>query len=262
MADRFVQEERHLWIADLGRDVWSCLTFLPDSRASHPVWSPDNRRILFAAGAPANLHWKESSGAGTEQRIAQSPNRQWSTDWSRDGRFILYYELSPDTQRDIWILPINPDGTPETAKARPYFRTRSNESMGKFSPEPSPRWVAYRSDESGLNEIVIQAFPEPHGKWQVSTGGGDFPEWSPDGRELFYVSPDRRLMAVSLQFSGDSVQPSTPRELFRLPEDDTPASTYAVAPDGKRFLVRAATDQDSKLLEVIVNWPALLKSGK
>jgi hypothetical protein len=87
---------------------------------------------------------------------------------------------------------------------------------GRFSPERPPHWVAYQSDETGKYEVYIQAFPEPRGKFQISTNGGQYPQWGAAGRELFYVSPDNKLMAVSLKLSTDSVEPSAPRELFRL----------------------------------------------
>ncbi len=141
------------------RDAWSRFTFLPGV-ASQSVWSPDGRHVLFNAGSPYNLYRKEASGAGTEQRMTDSVAQQFPWDWSRDGRLVMYHENVPGTQRDLWVLPVTPDGKPETgAKAWPYLRTRFNEWGGHFSPEPSPRWVAYASDESGRNEVYVQAFP-------------------------------------------------------------------------------------------------------
>jgi Tol biopolymer transport system component len=192
--------------------------------------------------------------------VTESPNTQYPTDWSRDGRLVLYMEIAPDTQRDLWVLPVTPDGRPEAgAKAAPYLRTRFNEWGGRFSPEHSPRWVAYTSDESGRDEVYVQGYPEPRGKFQISTGGGAFPEWSPDGRELYYVSADGKLMAAGVKLGADSPAPSTPRELFAVMARKD-ASPYAVAPDGKRFLVLTPAG-GAQALEVVSNWPALLKKG-
>jgi hypothetical protein len=118
--------------------------------------------------------------------------------------------------------------------------------------------VAYQSDETGRYEIYIQAFPEPHGATRISTTGGQYPQWGPDGREIFYVSPDSKLMVVSLKLGPSAVQPSAPRELPPL-QASLVFEPYQVAPDGQRFLVRAISSQAAKPLTVIVNWPALLK---
>jgi hypothetical protein len=123
--------------------------------------------------------------------------------------------------------------------------------------------VAYQSDESGRYEVYIDAFPQPRGKTRISTGGGTYPQWGAGGRELFYVSADFKLMAVDLKLTTDSVKPSAPRELFRLPVVDDGYSPYDAPPDGQRFLVRATPERGAaQPLTVIVNWPALLKEGK
>jgi Tol biopolymer transport system component len=164
-----------------------------------PIWSPDGRMIVFTPAPPRNLFRKDSGGAGSEQPLTQSPNSQYATDWSRDGRWVLYYEVAPGTQRDLWVLPTTPEGRPAAdAKPQVYLRTPYNESWGRFSPEHSPRWVAYQSDESGRFEVYIDAFPQPRGKTRISTGGGTYPQWGAGGRELFYVSPDFKLMVVDL----------------------------------------------------------------
>jgi len=97
-----------------------------------------------------------------------------------------------------------------------YLGTRYDEFWARFSPEASPHWVAYESDESGTAEVYVQAFPEPRGARRISTAGGRYPQWNGNGRELFYVSSDNKLMAVDLKITTDSVEPSTPHELFPL----------------------------------------------
>jgi len=249
-----------LWLLELERNVSRRFTS-NSSPNLYPVWSPDGGMIIYRSGGSGDLFRKESNGAGSEQRVTQSPNNQEATDWSRDGRFVLYFETDPSTQRDLWILPVTPDGRPAPgAQPRPYLRTPFNESWGRFSPEAPPRWIAYHSDETGRNEVYIQAFPDPRGATRISTEGGRYPQWGAGGRELFYVSPDNKLMEVSLKLGAGSVEPSAPHELFPLPADDI-QPPYDTAPDGQRFLVRAVPQQGAQPLTVIVNWPALLKKG-
>jgi hypothetical protein len=120
------------------------------------------------------------------------------------------------------------------------------------------RWVAFQSPESGADEVYIIAFSNPQGKVRVSTAGGNSPVWSPDGREIYYVQPGNKLMAVSLKIIADSVQPAVPKELFVLPVSETPVSPFDFAKDG-RFLVRADVQEGSRPLSAIVNWQALVK---
>jgi Tol biopolymer transport system component len=253
---------RDLWLQDTDRNIASRFTSTPGLKLS-PVWSPDGLTIIFSSSLPVNLFRKAVAGGGDEQRLMQSSNPQLSHDWSRDGRFVLYAEIAAGTGLDLWILPVTPDGklAPD-AKPMPYLRTQFNEWLGRFSPEPEPRWVAYVSDESGRFEIYVDAFPELRNKVPISTGGGTFPEWSPDGRELFYLTPDSKLMQVSLKRGTDSIEPSSPRELFTLPVAYDGFPPYEVAPGGQKFLVRATpVKQASRPLTLIVNWPALMKKA-
>jgi eukaryotic-like serine/threonine-protein kinase len=245
-----------LWLLETERGLANRFTFRPGNN-NYPIWSPNSGTVVFRS--LFSMVRKEATGTGDVDRLTESTNNQYPSDWSRDGRWILYFENAPSTTGwDLWALPVTPNGKPE-AKPRPYLHTQFNERHGRFAPEPNPGWVAYQSDESGRDEVYIDGFPEPRHKVRVSTGGGEYPEWSPAGRELFYVSPDLKLMAVSLKIGGDSVATSAPRELFALPVFENGYELYAVGHDGQRFLVLALPErQDPQPLTLISNWPALL----
>lgn len=246
-----------IWLLETSRGVASRLTSGRGARIE-PVWSPDGRTILYSFGTPFNIFRIGSDGAGTEERVTQSVHRQVVDDWSSDGRFILYTEVDPDTGRDLWFLPVTREGRlPADAKPSPFLRERFDQQYARFSPDT--RWVAYTSDESGQNEIYIRSFPEPLRKLRVSTGGGAYPEWGPGGRELFYLSRDGKLMAVTVKLNGASLEPTLPRELFTL-QSDWAAIPYEISPDGQRFLVSGLASSPEPL-NVMVNWPALLKKG-
>ena len=250
---------RDLWTVDLKRQTLNRLTFLNSGNLGFPIWSPDGRQILFSEGAARNLYRMQSRGEGTPQPAApQSPYQQWPSDWSLDGRWILYFETSPKGDRDIWVMPVSPDGTPEIAKARPYLQKPFNDGGARFHPTPNPRWLAYESDATGRMECYLQAFPAPKSKWQISTNGGRFPTWSPDGRTVYFVSPDLKMMAVDIRLGADQADASAPRELFAMNPDVANNRFYDLSPDGKRFLIRGPSDDAALPLDVIVNWQALL----
>ena len=122
------------------------------------------------------------------------------------------------------------------------------------------KWVAYQSNESGRIEVYVDSFPEAHKKIPISTAGGRYPEWRNDGQELFYLSPDDKLMAVTMKPGPDSMEPSLPHELFGLPRDTVGLGPFDVAADGQRFLIPVTSDKVDPLT-VIVNWSSLLKKG-
>jgi Tol biopolymer transport system component len=246
-----------IWVVETERGVANRLT---SGRGLHvnPIWSADGKTILFGFGAPFNMFRISADGSGTEERVTQSPNRQRTNDWSHDGRFIIYSESAPDTGWDLWILAVTPEGRPAPgSNPRQYLRAPFDQTLARFSPDD--RWVAYQSDESGQFEIYVQAFPEPHEKLHISTGGGTSPEWGPGGRELYYVSKDGKLMSVKLKLAAGTLEADAPHELFPMPAGFAGVSPYEAAQDGQRFLI-GVSENASEPLKVIFNWPSLLKT--
>ncbi|MBI1803427.1 MAG: protein kinase [Ignavibacteriae bacterium] len=241
-----------LWILDLLRRTESRFTFRP-ATDDDPVWSPDGSKIVFDSnpdGVP-NPFEKIATGAGTEQLLWKFSSSTIPYDWSSDGRYILLRQENRDTKSDLWALPLFGEKKPF-----PVLQTEASEDVGRFSPDG--RWIAYESDESGKSEVYIQAFPASQGKWQVSVNGGGAPLWSKDGKEIFYLAPDKRLMVVDVKLLGTSIEQGIPKPLFDTFVDNYDApNRYAVSRDGKRFLVNNSTDSDSsKPIMVVLNWTA------
>jgi serine/threonine-protein kinase len=246
-----------LWLMDVERRLFS--RFAPGQSNQTPVWSNDGRTVLFTGEASANgrtVYRKGISDSGQGERVGEWRFQRFC-DWSRDGRFLLYETSGPETRRDLWIAPVTPDGRlAEGAQPKPYLQGPFAEWQGRFSPEANPRWVAYQSDETGQNEIYIASFPDARRKLQVTSGGGTFPQWGPDGRELFYISGDGKLTVVGLRNGADGLEPTLPQPLFPLATNIFTESPFEVSPDGKRILVNQA-EQNAEL-HVVVNWPLLL----
>ena len=175
------------------------------------------------------------------------------TDWSRDGRFIIYHQTDPKTKWDVWVLPAPGSGE---AKPQPVVQTEANENAGTLSPDG--RWLAYASDESGRYEVYVQSFPGGGGKRQVSTGGGNNPRWRRDGRELFYYAGDGKLMVAPAP-RGESFETGAAVSLFefRAATLQNYFAPFAVTDDGQRFLINAVVETEpNSPLTVVVNWAA------
>ena len=167
------------------------------------------------------LYRKDATGAAPDQRLAPWPGPALGyplTDWSRNGRFVLNTRGTVETQSDIWVIPVTPDGhLAADVQPKPYLRTPVNESAGRFSPEPNPRWIAYQSDESGHDEVYIQSFPTPGTRYQVTTGGAVAHYWSPDGKRIICLTSDlRAAIAFDIQTEPE-FHIGPPREFARLP---------------------------------------------
>ena len=228
-----------LFVYDLQRHTMMRLTFGAQVRA--PVWAANGKHIAFGSYSAGgySLSLIRSDAAGQAERLLESHNSvvvPWSL--SPDGRRLAYHEISPETGFDIWTLPLdmNDPDHPKPGKPELFLRTPATELVPAFSP--NGRWIAYRSDESGTNEIYVRPFPDgSRGKWQISTGGGLFAIWSNDGRELFYETLDNRIMVVDYTVNGDSFGFGKPR-LWCDKQIFYPGFlNLDLAPDGKRFAV-------------------------
>ena len=251
VVQRWNQGKNSLWMLDSTQSVAAPFTFTPSVQ---PIWSPDGSRVLFASSqnGPYDLYEKAASGAGTEQVVFSSADTKTPTDWSADGRLVLYQSLNEKTGSDLWALPLVGDRKPF-----PAVQTSFDERNGELAPDG--RWIVYDSNQSGRFEVYVQRFPAPSGKWQISTGGGVTPRWSHDGREVFYLAPDGALMAVrvSLTSDGQALQPGAPARLFRM--SIVPAGgnkyQYAVSPDNQRFLMNVRTDDAiASPITIVQNW--------
>lgn len=244
-----------LWVRDLTRGVTSRFTFDPADDYG-PVWSPDGLSIVFSSarkGTP-DLYQKDASGAGEEQVLLATTEEKFPSDWSRDGKHLVFNSRGAETGWDVWGLPMTGERKPF-----PIVKTRFTELCPSLSPDG--RFIAYFSNESGRMEVYVQEFPQPKSKWQVSTGGGSEPFWRADGREMFYLASDSRLMAVPLE-AGPTFSAGTPQPLFpaRL-QLITARAHYRPSPDGQRFLTLAPVGRDAILpTTVVMNWPARLRN--
>jgi Tol biopolymer transport system component len=249
-----------VWLLDVGRNTSTRLTY-EQIRARFPVWSADGSSVIFASirGGEVNLYLKLASGAGDERLLLKSSDGcyKYATSLSRDGRFLLYTVVNPKTKSDLWMLPLNGDHKPI-----PFLRTEFNESSGQFSPDG--HWIAYTSDESGGDEIYVRGFSsssaqgvwDSEGKWLISKGGGTGPRWRGDGKELFYVASDGKLMSVDIR-AKPVFEAGAPRPLFQLPLGFIGVEVTA---DGRRFLVAVPVAQSASVpFTVVLNWQTTLK---
>jgi eukaryotic-like serine/threonine-protein kinase len=242
-----------LWIYDLAKGLSTRLTFDPMTDRN-AVWSPDGNTIVFSSNRKGHydIYQKKADGTGTEEPLLVSDIEKGSTDWSRDGRYVLLsVNGKPGTKWDLWILPMFGDKKPF-----PFLETEYSEWAGAFSPDT--RWIAYQSDESGRYEIYVRPFQGTEGKWQVSTAGGLGPYWREDGKELYYESADRKFMAVDIKTTGSTFQAGTPHALFDM-DTKGQGSSQGVTQNGQRFLITIAPGASSLFMTVVMNWDAELK---
>ena len=242
-----------LWATDVAGGAASRLTF---HRAVdfYPVCGPTGQDVVFSSlrEGPPNLYRLAAGAPGSETAVLRSPAPKIASDWSRDGRWLVYSELNRETGFDIRVVPLS-GGEPVT-----FTASAAEESAGRLSPDG--RWMAYQSNETGTSEVYVQPFPATGARWQISKGGGTQPQWRRDGGELYYIAQDKQLMAVSLKASRGQLAAGEPLALFQTRATGREPSNlngqYAAAGDGTRFLMSTATDSVLPVT-MVHNWPAL-----
>jgi dipeptidyl aminopeptidase/acylaminoacyl peptidase len=274
-----------IWILDVLSGLPTRFTFDPAIEFT-AAWSPDSRVVAFnsARKGQLDLYQKSADGSGAEEELLVDDSNKFPAEWSPDGRFLLYTaNLSgrgvgarrgragavptPDARGPaatapprLWILPMTGDRKPF-----PLTPGGSAESPGAFSPDG--RWVAYASNETGRFEVYVVAFPPGSGgKWQISKAGGNLPRWGRDGKEIFYVSPQPRLMltVARVDGQGSALRVLEIQPLFPINPVGA-RSTYAVSPDGQRFLVNTPGANPNSAPEpatIVVDWLASHSNGR
>jgi eukaryotic-like serine/threonine-protein kinase len=255
-----------IWLFDSARRTTSRFTFDASQDNSMPIWSPDGSRIVFSSlrNGKWGLYQKLANGTGHDELLIESDLLKIPMSWSPDGKFIVYWVTGPKTGSDEWVLPLAGDRKPF-----PFLQSPFNENHPQISPDG--KWIAYYSDETGRREVYVRPFPSGEGKWQVSTNGGVFPRWRRDSKELFYMGAVSlgKMISVKVNPTGPTFEYGDSTELFdsgyvNFGHTSGVYHTYAVSPDGQRFLIpRPETVGSEEIasapITVVVNWTSGLK---
>jgi len=239
-----------IWMIEPARGTTTRFTFDPGGD-SNPIWSPDGSQVAWSSTrADGEGIWlKSSAGVGAETKLIATTGQSIPTGWSPDGKQLLFSEFSAGTGFDISTVALDGDH-----QRRDLLKTQFVDYNARFSRDG--RWIAYESNESGRSEVYVMSYEGPAGKWQVSTRGGRDPAWRADGRELFYLTDEFRIMSVPIT-PGETFAPGTPRPLFVLRfEAGRRRNVFWPAPDGQRFLFLVPLGETNTPMTAVVNWRA------
>jgi Tol biopolymer transport system component len=254
-----------LWLIDLDRGVSDRLTTDP-AVDQHPIFSPDGKQVVFTSGRLGfpTAFIRPSVAIGTDQPLPfGSGDLDVAEDWSPpDGKYVVFVRNSIAGHSDIWVKPMSGDG-------KPFPFVQSSFVHGQPRVSPDGHWLAYMTNQTGTYQIVVKTFPDPNGiPTTVTANGGLYPAWRRDGRELYYLARDGKIMAVPVTEDGDKIVFGNSTPLFQSPltvPSSPLAHQYDVNPEGTRFLFIANNStnpvppNDSGKLSVIVNWTATLR---
>ena len=240
-----------LWIYDIARATLTRSIYGYDN--VRPVWTPEGDRLTFMSSRSGafNLFRQHADGSGEAERLTTSEGNQATGSWSRDGKTLVFAEQHPETGLDVWSLSMDGGEAPKRLLYEPF-----DENDPTLSPDG--RWLAYVSNESGHNEVYVRSFPGMAGKRQVSTEGGRYPRWSPNGRELFYRDEDK-MMVVEIASNGEL---GASNALFEEPfAYSANGLNYDVAPDGRRFVMIDESEAEPAPTQLVLvqNWAEELK---
>ena len=262
LALSVLDQRTDIWVYELQRGTMSRLTFY-EARDSSPIWTSDGKRIVFSStrnekSGSGDIYWKAADGTGDAQLLLENEYGIFPSAWHPGGDLLAYTVRNPESA-DIFIVPVQDDESEglRAGEPEPFLTGPFNEVEARFSLDG--RFIAYASDESGQWEVYVRPFAGSGGRWQISTDGGLYPEWSPNGRELFYhrTGSARQMMVVGYSVDGDTFIPETP-----APWSDGRfiqrgiGRNFSLHPDGDRFAVYNAQEDvtDSDHVRFIFNF--------